>query len=395
MTSRHTTPTGSESGGILVFVVAGMFGLMALSAAFLSSALTEHAAEAYAVEAEHAMRFAEAGTDFALHELDLNQDFGEDGIGNATFQIEGGAATVTIAPVFNGSGTFTLHSVGTHNQTRRAIDTVVTVKSTRFSSGFFGKDSILFTGSYMTDSYDSTLGPYTTQVGPGGFANGHGDVISNGNIQTSGGVLIHGDARPGPTHSYIGSPAAVTGTTAPMTEDRVLEPYTYNPPIPSAGNLSSTTTLNSGNYRYTQFTVGGGKVVTINGSVVLYVDSTFTVSGSGKIVVSPGANLVINHKTNDMTISGSGLVNMSSNPLAVTVFSATTGKVEISGSAAFFGAVYAPGASFVSTGGSNIYGAVVARTMTLSSARLHYDEALGNAAGSGKVKIIMTKAAKP
>jgi hypothetical protein len=389
---------GNEAGATTVFVVSGMLGLMAICAAMLSSALTEHTAEMIATEAEQAVSFAEAGTAFALHEIDLNHDYGTDGVGRCSFTIAGGSAAVTIAPAYNGPNTYTLHAIGTHNKTTRAIDTVLQVRGTRFSSGFFGKDWITFSGSYQTDSYDSHAGPYASQVGPGGYAQSHGDLGSNGTITTSGGVLVHGDARPGPNGSYVGSPSAVTGTTAPTSSDRVLDPYTYSPPaIGPGGNLQNTTTLTSGTYRYSSVNIGGGKVLTFSGDVTLYVDNGFTISGSGFAVILPGATVTINHGTGNFVVSGSGILNNSHDPSALQIFSATvaSNRVEISGSASFYGAVYAPYAAFVSSGGSQLYGAMVSKTMTLSGgAWLHYDTSLGSLGGAA-VTILMQRATKP
>ena len=388
-------PFNGQTGAATVVVVAGMFGLMAICAASLSSALTEHTAEAVATEAEHAVRFAEAGTAFALHELDLNHDFGADGIGRCSFSLEGGSSTVTISPAFNGANNYTLHAIGTHNRVQRAIDTIARVRGTRFSQGLFGTDSLTFTGVYSTDSYDSQLGPYLTQVGPRGVAGSDGDVGTNGNISMVGASTVHGDARPGPTGTFSGNPTAVSGTTAPSPEPRVLDPYAYSPTISTGGNLTGTAILTSGNYRYGQVDLGALSVVTIAGNVTLYCDGNFSMTGQSRILVSPGASLTIHHGSGDFKIAGGGIVNTNQLPPNLQLYSATSGNFKITGGSNFYGAVYAPTSTFTSSGGANLYGAVVARALTLvGTAAFHYDAAL-TSVGGATVTILMQRSAKP
>src|SRR5678816_3730860 len=93
-----------------------------------------------------------------------------------------------------------------------------------------------------------------------------------------------------------------------------LPTYTYAPPIAATGALSTSKVFNSGQYRYTAFTIGGGKVATFNGDVELWVDGNFTISGSGYGQLNPGAHLTIHHGAGTFTISGSAFVNLDQRP---------------------------------------------------------------------------------
>ena len=94
-------------------------------------------------------------------------------------------------------------------------------------------------------------------------------------------------------------------------------------------------------------------VIGENGSVQIYMDS-------GTVSLSSPA------------------VNVSSVPSRFLIFGGTeVDKVSISGEATVVGAIYAPSADFSLVGSSQLFGAAVADSVTVSgSSSIHYDEAL-------------------
>jgi hypothetical protein len=352
--------------------------LVTTSGISLSLALARRAAAKQALEVDHSYLVAEAGVARSLYEMQLNADTGVDGVGNSSGQLAPGAYTTTVAPAFAGPGEYTIQSIGTVQGVRRGISAVVRQQVTNI--GLFAANSITMSGG-LTDSYNSNLGSYASQV-VGTHANPNGTLATNGNISISGSANIWGNATPGPLGIVSGTVSGVHGSTAPAAAPVVVPPYVYAPPIPATGALSVNKTFTSGTYHYTAMTAGGGVTWNFTGDVTIYCDNKFTISGSGIGNVAPGAHVTIHQGTNDFTISGSGVINQDQKPANLTIYSASLTKVTVSGSAAFYGTIRAPNAAMTVSGSGGYYGGMQAKALTISGgATMHYDEALGVAAG--------------
>jgi hypothetical protein len=352
---------------------------MSLSASFLSVVLFQNATARAAQESERAHAAAESGADRALFEVQLAADFDGDGIGNSSGSVGRIPYAASIDPAFAGLGEYTLRSVASVNVLRRGIELVVGPEI--FKRGFFGIDGVDL-ASGVIDSYDSGLGSYANQVGPLGYASDAVSVGSNGDIRLTGNAHIYGDATPGPAGAVTGNPGNVTGSTSPAEKTRILEPFTYAPPIASSGSLNSTTTLGSGVFRYSQINLSSSKTLTLIGDVELYVDGDISLSGSSQIIISPGANVAVYHGSGDMKIAGQGVLNQDKLPSALTIQSATNGDIDFSGGSDFYGTVYAPEADLKSSGGSDFFGAVEAKSITVTGGGfLHCDSSLDELVG--------------
>lgn len=369
-----------------------MAALVATSGISLTLALARHSAAKRAVEIDEASLLAEAGLARGLYEMQLASEFSGDTIGNAAGSIGKGSYSATIAPAFAGPGEYTLSSIGIVHGLRRGVSAVV--RQTDLGAGIFAADQLSVSSSGVFDSYNSTSGPYAGQVGGGGYAGSDGDIACNGDIDISGGGLIWGDATPGPTQLVTGGSANVQGSTAPAAAPVILIPYSYAPPISSSGSIASSTTLTNGTYRYTSVAIGAGMSLTFNGDVTLYVDQQFTITGSGFGTLNPGARVTIHQGADDFTISGGGLVNQSATPSNLTVFSATSGRIAVEGTSAFFGTIHAPASNLGIETSGGYFGCAHARTVSITgSAGVHYDEALGSI-GTG-FEIVLRSTFKP
>ncbi|HLQ38415.1 MAG TPA: hypothetical protein VK348_11475, partial [Planctomycetota bacterium] len=281
-----------------------VFVIMSVGTATLGVLLAKHAVVKRAVEVDQAYLTAEAGIDLAMGELNNNKDYGVNGIGVVAGTAGKGTFTTTLAPVFAGPGTYTLVSTGHIGGVTRSI--TVNILQTATAAGFVGLSSITMSGG-LIDTYDASLGTYASQVS-GTHAGSDAKLKSNGNITLTGSAKVYGDATPGVAGTVSGA-AGVTGSTAPESTVMTVPPVVYAPPIASMGAFSATKVFAPGTYRYSTFTVPGGKIATFTGNVVLYVDGNFTISGSGVGIISPGAHLTIYHGAGTFTISGSGVVN--------------------------------------------------------------------------------------
>jgi hypothetical protein len=375
----------------MVLCVVMLFALLMATASAYSVALIRHSTAKKAQEADQATTIAEAGADAVMFELQLATDSAADGIGIASGTMGQGRFVASVAPVYAGPGQYTIRSVGTVNGMARGVERVVAQNVDNV--GFFATQSVGLSGSGFIDSYNSSAGTYASQVGAFGHASSAGNVASNGGISLSGSAHIYGSASPGPGFSVTGNVGNVSGSTAPETAPYVLAPYVYSPPLPPGPAFNGSQTFAAGSYRYSTFTVPGGQHVTFTGHVVLYVDADFTMSGSGYGTLASGATLVIHQGSGAFTVSGGGLLNTDQQPHSLSIYSATTGAVTVSGSAAFYGSLYAPNAPLTSSGSSGLYGSAKAKSITITGGSEHFDTSLAGAVGPYATK--MTRAFMP
>jgi hypothetical protein len=239
-----------------------------------------------------------------------------------------------------------------------------------FSYGAFGKSSVDYGGNSGCDAWNSSAGTYSQTV------SGGCDLGTDGT--SSGAMTIHGTASSvfgnvwygaGGTSSSLtvnGHPGY--GTSGSLTSNLNLPSVT----IPTLGsNLGAQTggTLSPGN-TYTSvsgsFTAPAGTYVigslsgTINvssGPVTIYVSSSFSLSSVNNTTGIPG-NLIF-------------------------MVGPSVSSIDLTGVGGYF-ALYAPDTDVSNHGNADIYGAIVAKTFTMTgTAAIHYDKALQTlAAGS-------------
>ena len=381
MWTQFNRANRARRGGALISVIFVLVALAGMSAAVLSTSLLQQGSARALHEKERALGAAMSGLDVAFFEIREGLDTAADNIGNATGQLDGGSFNVTVAPPYAGPGEYTLQALGQYGPLRQAVELVVAPDDT-WQYGMFARTSLTMSGSFSADSYDATLGTYASQFAVD-HAGDQGHLASNGDI-TAGGGPVWGDAIPGPTFQVLGDPTVVSGSTAPASYPETFDPYLYTPPIASAGPYSGAGALNAGTYRYDSLNLSGGDVLTIDGDVVLYVDDKFTAKDSSQIVLNPGASLIVHQGAGDFTVSGGGIVNPSQLPEDVQIYTASTKKLTLSGGSSFYGLVYGPDCDFVSSGGSELFGVIVAAKATLSGAGwMHFDTSLTRGAAAG------------
>lgn len=363
-----------QRGSVLVPAMLVMIALAGMAAAIITTSLHRQNASRALHETERAYLGARTGLDLAIFEMDQALDTAADGIGVALGQLNGTSHSVRIEPNFTGPGTYTLRSVGAYGPNRVAIEMIVSTEA-KFPFGMFGRTELAMGGSFSSDSYDSTGGTYADQF-DGDHAREGAKMGSNGIIYAGGGS-IYGDVTPGPLGQVLGDLSNITGSTAPAPKPYEFGTPTYAPPIASSGVLTGESTLTDGEYRFTNLLLGGGDVLTLDGDITLYIDSSIKIRGRATIVVTPGSTVTINHGSGPVSLGGGGIVNSSQQPSALTLLSSSTGSFNMFGSADFFGLVYAPEVAYLSTGDAALYGVVVADTVTLKGGgMLHFDESL-------------------
>lgn len=358
-----------------------------------------------------ALEIAEAGLVRAELEILATHDWGADGVGNVSGAFGGGTFSVTSTSL--GGNLYLVRSKGVHGLSTRALEEQVRRNpGSPFLYAAFGRDGVTVSSS-PTDAYDSRLGTYASQAthadAKGVYAQSGGAVGSNNAITLSGSTWIRGDARAGPGYTTSGASLASGDTTA-MTLPVDL-PYTPIADFQSAmasaqngtwtgvgGSLTydpvkraltmsggGTLVLSAGTYFLTNLTISGGSTLKITGPVKLYTTGKADISG-GSIFNSSGLPA-------DFQIF--------SHPYTTLVPGYTPGTTSLTVSGGGTGAAfvsYGPESPLTFSGGGNIYGSYIAKTVTNSGGSfLHYDKALGDLGGgmSSITHIYWREAAPP
>ena len=246
--------------------------------------------------------------------------------------------------------------------------------------GVFGATGVSISGGYV-DSYDSTQGAYNGVHGSN-VSVGTNSIASSA-INLSGGAADYGDAYVGPG----GDPAkaitksggaVINGTGGALSILKNMTPMS-DPGGGTPTTFNNGTTLTPGTYRVSSINLSGSGLGTINGNVTIYVTGSLSLSGSSRIVILPGGSLTI-YLNGTLNVSGGAIVNQTLNPHNLTIYGTSTcTTASYSGSSALYGTIYTPVANTTISGGVNVYGAVIGRSVTISGgAAVHYDNSLGN-----------------
>ena len=236
--------------------------------------------------------------------------------------------------------------------------------------GVWGLEGIRF-GSIQTDSFDSTVAPYSeTNAGDNGNLcsgrgiEGDGSFEVNGDVMTGYGyqLLIDGISGQitGLTSSTVGPvepPPYGFGNVAVVNDnatigltDRGVSPWGRGTLALSFGS-SDNLTLAGGTYYFNSIALTGGATITVTGPATFYV-------------------------TGNISASGGALLNSTGNPGVLSII--CTGKeVKFGGGVDFHGSILAPLATVTIGGNAEYYGALIGRRLVLNGdITIHVDESL-------------------
>jgi hypothetical protein len=297
---------------------------------------------------------------------------------------------------------------------------VTTTNDAIFAKGMVAKGSIDLAGNgIVSDSFDST----TETASTGGRYDpakrrDKGDVATNSSVIDSlnaWNAEIYGRASTGPggnvklhngTVGSLAHHASGVGGIEPgwTTDDMnvyfpdVDYPYgsftevnSINIPI----YLPSGTSLVDGAGVYFEYRSFGGyfklknglslnnKKLYIESDTTLLIESGFSISGNGAIIIATNANLQIYMAGATTSIGGNGIVNKSGRAANFSYWGMPSNTaINIQGNGDFIGTLYAPQAALAMGGGGStgddFMGALVTASVTLNGHyEFHYDESLG------------------
>ncbi|MBF0511280.1 MAG: hypothetical protein HQL13_03025 [Candidatus Omnitrophica bacterium] len=384
----------SKKGVGIVAAVIVMLVVAVMGLAISSMLQTNLSNSVNYLQSQQAMYLAESGLQAAMYQISK---------GGGAWTGWSGANPVTLQATLTGYGDYNVSVanpassnpvitstgfVPNRTATNKALRVV---QATAKNASLFGQYALFAAGSIsmssaVIDSYNSNTGRYNVN---GNVAN-NGNVGTNGNLLMSGSSYIHGNVNTGPSGTF-NNQSAVSGTithTSNVTLPAVVVPsnlVTCSSGCTNGGtiNLSSgSQTITSGNYQYAGFNLSGSSVVTIVGPANIYMTGAINLSSTAQIAVSASSTgPVIIYSSSSVNASGSGITNSTYIPSYFQLYgsSSSAQSLNLSGSSAFYGTVYAPNGSLNISGSGGVYGSFIGNTAALSTSNgVHYDQYLAN-----------------
>ncbi|MDJ0520569.1 MAG: hypothetical protein QNJ90_00695 [Planctomycetota bacterium] len=401
---RHTT--SREGGFVTLVVLFTVFLVAALSFSLLEHGVSEmRSVKTYGSDLL-AFELAEIGIARAEMELVGNVDHDGNGIGNVSGTTEnGGVYDVTVSKVA-GTDRWVLTSVGTTGHVTRRVECGVKLSAGfRFKHAIFAKDRLDINSSVQTDSFDSRLGTYASQITAeddlGWYADPTGHIGSNAEIDIWSSVIVRGDAQcgPGESTSLHGGSCQVYGSTSAQSAPfDVPDPTLAEFEEALANNNNHEVTAQAGgdityNANRMSLRVDGSATLTLSGGT--YFFSNFEMDSSTRLIVQAPTKIYV---TRNLLLTSSARVNnpgpaqdlqFIAHPYNLTPnWKAPTKSIELNSSMMGGFTLYAPGRDIYNDSSYILFGAIVGRTITLdSSIFVHYDRALGDGDGSTAVTL--------
>lgn len=375
----------------MIFALLVLTVMLIWTAAVLSRGVSESYVSRVFVYSTKAFWLAEAGLQDAISALN-SADWGGWNEPDATTRTK-------LANLGEGNYTVMLvdidedHPSATSTGNVRGVTRTIVADMTRISGGelfncaIYARGSIRMSGNGQTDSYDSSVGPYGgSNVGPDGDVGTNAGTV--GAVGLSGNARVNGDASTGPSGTVTTSGnAEVTGSVT-HENDRDLDSVDVPAELEgltSSGSYSLAAnnrgTLSGGDYRYSALSLSGNAILTISGTVRLYLTgaSSLGISGNGRLVIPAGSELII-YSEGKCDIAGNGVLNNTNLPENFQLYSTYAGTgdgVKISGNGDLYGAVYAPDTKIAVTGNGDIFGGLVGKEVAVSgNGDVHYDKKL-------------------
>ncbi len=392
---RTIQKTDRRRGSALIVAMVMVTTLGMLSLAILSTVGSSFKLNR-GVRTEAAARYvAEAGIAEAIYALSQG---GNGSLGNAKQRLDYGNGTYWVETDDLGSSRLSIVSTGLDGLAAARIQVVLEISSgSIYSWGAFGDEGLSMSSNSMVDSYDSSAGTYEDQAvngsGSDTYANQEGNVGSNASVSLDQNATVNGNAVPGPsgTTTVTGN-AEVTGSTSPAALTSEM-PTIDVPSTPSAGSweIDGSESLPAGDHAFDDFQLKSNGTLTVTGPATV-VFRNAQIDSNAQIIVDASAGPVQFYVLHDFLMSSNTTFSSTSripadvelNLLTDNVIdpdvSVNLDAVDFDSNAKFYGTIYAPNAHVAINSNFELFGALIARSVTLdSNARIHFDEALMDA----------------
>ena len=323
------------------------------------------------------------------------------------------AAPVTMASIGGPVFATVTANPAPRNNVARGIRCITRTEAL-FSKGLVAKGQIDLNGkNILSDSYDSRSTNYSSN---GRYdetkRKAGGSVATNSGLTNSvnvGNATIYGKISTGPGGSIAIGPQGAVGDAAfveaPSNNGKIQTDYfsddmnvdfgdaklpnlgtTFTPGPGLVGGTNYPYVLGNEGYRMISFAMNTGTMM-VTGYANFWIQSTLNISGSAKIVVTPGARLTLyvgmpTGSGATASIAGGGIVNQNDSALSFQYYGLPSNtRLDLTGNGMFVGSIYAPNADLHLSGAGgadqDFSGAAIAKTVTMDgNFKFHYDEAL-------------------
>ena len=399
---------GGRRGAALIYATVVSVAIAGMCVALLTVNLPTSKARAQSQNDQRSFYAAEAGLSDAYMRLTEGVVAWPDDepllLGSAEAPIAFGTTAYWVEVNHLDDHTYSLTSTGIDGAARERLELVLSEEPTGFFQyAAFGDSGVVVDSNSFVDSFDSSLGPYDSQVKGGhDYAKENGHVGSNGDILLKANTKIHGDAHPGLGHVVDDSKPGVlvTGSTDPADAKMELAAIDV-PALASAGTYagSSSLVLGPGNVHYSSITMKGHTKLTLVGPATVVVDK-FLLKTNAELNFDTTGGPVDLYATGDFVLqSNSSVTTPTDSALDVTLYLSGNNmtktpatQVQLASNAQFVGAIYAPEVKVSLSSNFDIYGSLMCGFVDLSSnTGIHFDEALryggGGAAGEFKAQL--------
>ncbi|MEX1023873.1 MAG: hypothetical protein WD226_02245 [Planctomycetota bacterium] len=400
-------PLAARRGSTLVLslIVVLVVGMMAGSFMQLNSAATRR--QALAVDNKLAFYISEAG----LTEGYLALLSGKSGdIGSAESPAIYGDGLVWVEATHHGDGMVEMASTGFAGRASTKLSAVFassTMGAARF--GVFSQQDLILPAGTAIDGYDSSMAEEESasfgQSLGGSLVGGLLDVLSGeevpppvlARVASNGNIVVNSDqSQPtsltatlasGPLGSvtFVGDPVFVGEKFEDGLE--VVLPTLTLPRIEQAGDRSvrsgTPVVIDAGAHGFNDVVVGAETMLQLNGPLVLVVDS-LTLMSSASLLVDERLGAVQIYVRNEVDFqAGSRFDQVGRETENFELLIAGTGASTLAASGELHGLVYAPNGSVNVGAGTELFGSLVAESLSLDrGVSLHFDAHLARTAAS-------------
>lgn len=418
--SKPRQPNRSERGAALLAALCFATVLVIALGSYVTLCHRTLEMSTRSLQSTHSIDLAEAGMEEALWALNKNDWSSWSITGTtATKTVTGfvygngitGQIGLSIANYDGSSGTQTISATGTVARANGATISR-TLTSTSARAPLLVNAVAATTGtvrlpnassSSVIDSYDSSLGTYSTQTP------GYSAILSAGSTSTTSATVQLTNANvkghvatllTGPSYSSSATLKGPSTSSGIKVDPSRMSTSPYQPVFDISSVTGAGTTLNTPSSNSTvSIGTSGAATPSIYYSTGINMTGTakIIVEGPVKVVVSGAFYLGLNGGTpsvevkntgtlelfvsGDIAIYGNGISNASKLPHRVVIYGTNTLSVpDMNTATKFYGVIYTPKGDFSVLSDNGIYGAIVARNVKFGSTAptLHYDVNLRN-----------------
>ena len=286
--------------------------------------------------------------------------------------------------VTSGIGGYTIQSTGTSDQAVRTISCTLQLEGP-FEAAIFTKEYLYMKSGGKVDWHNFDADDGNLQIGTNNTLTD--SIVLQNNSTVNGDVVVGLGGNPDDV--ILNNGATITGSTATLTQivdmPSVTVPETLET-SPSLGIIKDNTTITSSG-KYDDINLQGGKTVTIDGDVTLYITGDISLGNSAEFKIEQDASLTLYLGGDFEGKNSSSVNNNTQDPGKLTIYGLDSCQCMVfKNSSNFYGAIYAPNADVIMQNSGDVYGAVTAESFEQkNSATFHYDASLRDVSTSDEL----------